>query len=830
MRTLYILILTLVLGTATNGQNPIVGPLRTNPVLQLQQKQSVSVPAPIAQTRSLTLNCTDPNPGLYFDGDSALVNTGEQAVICPDLFQRDTAYCLNCDDFTFGQLDSIRNNCFYYTSNTGITLDRDTMLLSLCDSNNVCEEIAITFVIKRLGQTLTSDLTVLPELASEFICVTDLMLPGKIIDSRSLACHDSLVGTIDNSYPLNDCFTFQANRLAEADTVCIEFCDQYCVCDTVYFPIKIEGDTLDLPFADDFSYGGSQVRHKLWLDKTVFVNKTLASRPPSVGVATFDGLDATGSPYGGDFGFSDVLTSNYLNLQGKNDVILSFYLQSKGLGYPPSGGANFLLEFKNQEGEWIEIKEVVDTFRVSLEVSPPFLYYEYPIAEADYLYNGFQFRFRALSDRQGILDLWHLDYVRLEAGRSPGVQTVDDLAISTFTFPVLDRYTHMPIKQFLEDPAGETVSGFNILLFNHENIEQGVNDNILTVKKLGEQQKIIQSTIGVNAENGPSLQYLGISNMIGFRSELEMELSNVLSANEPVDLVSTLLIRTESQESENDLPFVLANDSTSTVTTLDNFYAYDDGTAELVITTSSAGYQLAVEYELNAADSLRAVQFHFPHFNNDRGVRFNLFVWGENLEDGPIYEQRFLEPLFTSQVFDTLQGYTTYAIKDDDGAVAPLALPAGKFHIGWQQISGNESPVEVGFDRNSHKAAQKQYYNRRAWQSLEELDVISGAVMIRPVFGARSIFSTSTKDLVEQNDFPKAFPNPSRDNLYFTLPQDRQYEDYEIRIVNTAGQVVFQGILNAQIELNDFGTGLYFLEFIQRESQVRHFQKIMVLK
>src|ERR1035437_3447726 len=48
---------------------------------------------------------------------------------------------------------------------------------------------------------------------------------------------------------------------------------------------------------DDFSYAGPYPDTALWLDNEVFINRGFAKAPITLGVATFDGLNANGYPY-----------------------------------------------------------------------------------------------------------------------------------------------------------------------------------------------------------------------------------------------------------------------------------------------------------------------------------------------------------------------------------------------------------------------------------------------------------------------------------------------------------------------------------------------------
>ena len=60
-------------------------------------------------------------------------------------------------------------------------------------------------------------------------------------------------------------------------------------------PVSVRtSKAVSLPFADDFSQGTSYPESQYWEDNQAFINTTLALNPPSMGVATLDGLDAEG--------------------------------------------------------------------------------------------------------------------------------------------------------------------------------------------------------------------------------------------------------------------------------------------------------------------------------------------------------------------------------------------------------------------------------------------------------------------------------------------------------------------------------------------------------
>jgi len=100
-------------------------------------------------------------------------------------------------------------------------------------------------------------------------------------------------------------------------------------------------DVLQLPFIDDFSTSSVVPDSNKWIGTQVFINNTCAINPPSIGVATFDGLGGNGLPYdltGSTTTFpphsADTLTSQQIALglyDSSDHVFLSFLYEPAGL-------------------------------------------------------------------------------------------------------------------------------------------------------------------------------------------------------------------------------------------------------------------------------------------------------------------------------------------------------------------------------------------------------------------------------------------------------------------------------------------------------------------
>ncbi len=250
-----------------------------------------------------------------------------------------------------------------------------------------------------------------------------------------------------------DIDAFQVTGI-QRDTFCLIACNEDQACVEIELIIEIRRP-LRLPFFDDFSYAGPYPKEVFWVDKHVFVNNTLGVRPVSVGVATFDGLDVTGSPYKGDRGRSDYLTSTYIDLstyRQQDDVYLSFYTQPKGQGPRPRETDSLVLEFKNKTGEW---KKITDYTGLSdnypIKESPDFTFRLILLTD-EYLHRDFQFRFININSKTGMTELWHLDYVRLTHGFVPN-GTHTDVAFTALPPSFITPYTSMPISHFEVDKA-----------------------------------------------------------------------------------------------------------------------------------------------------------------------------------------------------------------------------------------------------------------------------------------------------------------------------------------------------------------------------------------
>jgi len=711
MQRYYTILLLLVLAFSAHGQiNEVT--ISSNPILQKEAAKEQQRIENILQQIEADRQTVDLRTGEFLIADGICLLSGETLEICIDTIGSTQAGAILtfCETPSAGVASFLPDtSCILYVANSNITqMSIDSLCVEFCNGNGMCDTTIYPIIVHRDNNTTTLPATNLGVEESTQICPT-LNLPGDFSSGQVISNNTQL----GSAYSSADCIFYESQLFAGADTVVFEVCDNYCVCDTYLIPFNIEGDTMSLPFMDDFSYDGPYPDKENWLDRNVFVNNTMALDPVSVGVATFDGLNSGGAPRGGGFGSSDALTSAYLDLSSGSDIYLSFYLQPKGLGDAPAGNDSLVLEFKNNLGDWVEIDSYTGN-----DVNIPsntFTFFAYPISLSQYKYNGFQFRWRNFSKRTGNIDHWHLDYVRVLSNTSDS-SVYPDVAFSQVPNSILKNYTSMPWWQFDNDELAASDVYSEIHLYNHF-------DNTLEIVPSPTQEHFIEEITSATPVANTQL-------LDGSQSNVSMG-KNVISSTQIANGFSSLqtglgsfpnftlieLDRTftypKLSEEPGSVPAVSRNNTVTRKIIFDNYFSYDDNTAETGIEASKKNTQIAVKFNANVADTLKAVQIHFPHIVvNSENQLFNLKVWIGELDDEAEYSGLLQKPLYIDSFTDSLNGFTTYVLTDAiTGERVPLAIPPGDFYIGWQQVSDCDifECIAIGNDKNNPQGMENVF-------------------------------------------------------------------------------------------------------------------------
>jgi len=857
MQRIYTVLLLLLWAGLAQAQIQTV-PLQGNPVLQQLAEEEQQ--ARLQRWGKIVAKQNEKNDEIcpLEDDGTFYLRPGEPATFFIDTIGFDTLggtlECLNCAETQFGTADffEVADSAFIsYIADENLEGAAETVLVEFCQNsgNQRCFELRYPVVIRRFNGSIRLPGTNFPPEQDTSFCLDISSLPGDFSCSRVLQpdlptapCGDFYEGDSFTSLS-QQCLYYQSTRYGGVDSVCV------LVCDTIHLAFNIQQDTLELPFMDDFSYSGPYPSADRWLDRGPFVNSTMAVRPPSIGVATFDGVDRTGVPYVSKGGGFDRLTSKYIDLSGKTEtdlVYVSFWLQPKGLGDRPELMDNMILEFKDRFNNWTEIQSfqgVADTVRFDSIV--PFAFYAFPV-RGDFLHSGFQFRLSAESAGTGILDLWHLDYVRVSENETPN-GTFDDIAFTEPPNYLLKTYTSMPWRHFVERRGQELIDTLSGELFNHFPIQNTTNISNIQIAEVTQGVPLITNSAfpafttvnnidpfsRLNITFDPSVEYSEPW------SEFRTNLGQFDAEAENLEFILQYQIGVSNEIEEPGYAPVKLNNLVRRRTKFDNYFAYDDGTAESTVQLESfngISVQLAVEFRSNVDDSLRAVQIHFPRLTSNVSEQlFNLRIWKNDLESEPVYEAIFQRPVYASDFLDTLQGFSTYPLNDPlTGAFQAIELKADSlYYIGFEQISTCQEPncIPFGYDLNSPRGYDFLYV--KTGDNFQKLDTLlagpQGAIMVRPVVGSVTPGPTSVEDITPLSEKMRIFPNPTSGTLFFQL-QDGRASDYQVEVYNSVGQLMQRTVLAEQISLEKLPSGIYFLKIVNLPLQQSWHQKIILAK
>jgi len=577
--------------------------------------------------------------------------------------------------------------------------------------------------------------------------------------------------------------------------------------------LKSAPAALTLPFMDDFSYKGPYPETSLWMDNDVFVNNTLGMNPPSVGVATLDGLDAMGLPYGDDEGWADTLTSQIINLSeadAGSGVILSFFVQPQGLGDAPESIDRLVLEFKKDSSDWATVLTIPGDF------VNDFQYVTQPIGSL-YLGGEFQFRFRNFNARTGFVDLWNIDYVKMDAGRLEGSPVFEDVCFTEAPKSYLKELTAMPWAHYWENRLN--LVNLNLIpnIRNH-------NENPASISNINfkSEELTTEVTILVRNMNNASIAPLSSNNFDLYPSAEQntgdLAIGNLSSELTQAKIITQYYLTDTIQELIGDQRnFNLTNDTVTKETIFANYFAYDDGTAEYNIGLDGAGSQAAMRFIPNIDDQLHAIQIHIPYAADDvsAGQLFRLKVWEGN--DKP--QNEIFNKEFTPQYGVGIGGFYTYDLDE------PIPLTAGQaYFVGWEQVTIADSPIPIGMDKNNPDATGNNFFNLGVgWFPFP--DNLPGALMIRAVVDGNP-FYTANELVLDATEIAEIFPNPAHDNLFINL-KSNNYENYQIGIFNSAGQLIHMSQLQPAIPVNTLTNGMYFIQIKEMNTDVVYYEKFI---
>lgn len=753
-----------------------------------------------------------------------------------DLGQGVVFRCTGCNTANFGTA-FLNNDTLKYGATAGTEQGLDTLTISACNAMGECADSAtVVVLVQRAGQTFELGNRLLSPSSRIDIEVPTDMLPGGATCRAIEGCAPDYPGREQeffflNGQSSNNTFRYRAARYAGTDAVCVTLCNELGLCDVYRTTFTVERPILDLPFFDDFSYQGVRPAAELWQDEDVLVNRNFGVDPPSVGVATFDAVDSDGQPYA-DAGGSqattirDYLTSAPLDLSGETGTTLNFYVQPRGLGNRPERQDSFLVQFLDNGGNWntvLQLEGLPNTVGNSTPL--PFMGQTIPVP-AQYLYNGFQFRFAAKSNERGAVDMWHLDYVKLD-NESTALNT-EDLAFTSIPQSLVAPYTSMPIRHLQSGGISLFTDTLSMLLRNHsENTPMNLSENgdVVLVSLAGTNLPVTSNTInpGFSTDNSVAPQtterraraFNNIASSSDNLNELRTYLFETTATDASVALDLSYSFTSANQANAFASGALRENDQVVLTTVFDEYMAYDDGSAEVTVEVSE-GTTVLQRYDAFAEDELKGLSIRIPRGLGSLGSQdLRLVVYaGDTVPTDLLYSED-VPILFAEDFFrDSLQGFTTYLFEE----VIDLTK-ATTYFVGWEQLRASRN-IGIGFDRNNAPEDVQWFNTGNGWQRLT--GTTTGAIMIRPLLSGFAGFATDTDEPELTIDLVDVFPNPTNGTLHLRPRPGHALQELEVRLFAANGAQLLQTRATRSLDLSLLPAGFYLLEVSDGTVRNRH--------
>jgi hypothetical protein len=548
----------------------------------------------------------------------------------------------------------------------------------------------------------------------------------------------------------------------------------------------------------------------LWFDNYAYVNNTYPINPPTIGVATLDGLNELGLPYNNanqnTYGTADYLTSLPINLSTltQNDSLrLSFFYEPKGLGDYPDLIDSLIVEFKDNSGAWrmmwsdtgySALANVPDTFKIVM-VDVPALPNPY-----SFYHNTFQFRFRNKASLYGNNDHWHIDYVRF----GKNVDTlIQDIAF-VYPFPtILKNFTQMPADQF-NNPSDLRDS---IVLTVH-NLDPNAISNPPATNFVKGDSELYPTPLIVAPD---LLQTFNAGPYSFIQVNPSTEYTIPAGTVDSLVLLSKVSINPNDDRHENDTLYHTQN--------FNSVMAYDDGSAERSYGISGLGIKkFAYEFNLNQPDTLAAFQFQFSQVDdNVSNLIFNFSIWDSIQINGsccaPIFSIDNKKPFY----IDSVNGFTTYKLD------TPIIV-SGKVYVGWEQTDTRR--LQVGYDLNSTLGRKHMFiFTGITWKA--STITPEGSPMIRLIFDSNFWGGTSgVKDIASAEAHIQLFPNPTNGIIY--MRSENQNALFETSVMNMMGQLVkAENAVKDHIDISELQNGVYLLSLRDITSGKTYHSKVI---
>lgn len=580
--------------------------------------------------------------------------------------------------------------------------------------------------------------------------------------------------------------------------------------------IKINTKDIILDSARVF-FKNIQDKNAIWIDSFAFHNYTLAYKPWSLGVATFDGLNDKGYPYAINSesrSYGDYLTSKYIDLSNivpADSVYISFLYQPKGFGDAPE---NIVDGTKQQHDSlclqlyrpdwdmWVSFwATTVSSNQANFELeSKTFKKVRLAITDSAYFRKNFKFRFVNYGDISGSLDHFHIDYVEVKKdSKLSDTNVFKDFALVYPTSSLLEEYTSVPWKHFQKLQKNAINDSVHISVHNGFAIPQQNLDGTLEI--FHKNKKLNSINLPGQQLSGGDINYMPLTTYINYFDFSKQTTIFPLNTDDSATFTIKTIIPAPFEQ--KNYPAYIQNDTCYSSQIFRDYYSYDDGSAELAYGLKTPSATVAYKFEPYMADSLLGVAIHFVPTVLDKSKKlFSLCIWDEKngLPNNLIYKDEDFSP--QQPIYQNKRNkYTNYYFKD-----FKRIFVSGTFFVGIKQF--DQDPLNIGFDVNSITQAKLYYANAGTeWKK----SLTSGALMIRPIFSSNLNKHVGFMDVEKTpSQTVSVYPNPT-DDILTIVPNYPEYEGGDIKDLN--GKVLFKLVYNQfTLSLKDLPAGIYFFQ------------------
>lgn len=521
-------------------------------------------------------------------------------------------------------------------------------------------------------------------------------------------------------------------------------------------------------------------------------------------------IDSLYNSLGEPFGEGDTLfagaTISYFGCDYNSVVATKNYIYTDSIYVPCDSVSIVETEWKNI---WAVGGQAIDSFLVQNNVY--FKRVMIPITDTVWLRSDFQFRFfnygsmSVINSWKSNTDHWHIDKVYLGTGRSMNDLYSREIRFVQPAHSLLSPYTSIPLWHYDQDMMVDTITVYT--------------NNLDSIAHSCTYTYTVQDESGILL---PGFNYPGFTDIMEPYATFDIN-SYKPFANIPVNSYFDYL---EIDSAEFTVNHMINDDDELTVgdtihsqQRFDNYFAYDDGTAERSYGASSDNTKMVVQFRTWTSDTLRGVQIYFNKVQGDYNLRnFDIGVWSDNNgKPGTLIDtMENKRPIFLGS-----GEFSTYLFSDI------IRMGVDVFYIGVIQKTNDN--LNIGFDKNTNSRSKTFYNTDGQWIN----SPFDGSLMIRPLFG--KALADSGKITKSYPAELKIYPNPAG-NVQFVnlvLPGDFSDPDYKkyltLRIFDLYGRKVYSSQFNEYLDISWLDTGFYIIDIFDA-AYTRHYTTKMLVE